>query len=116
MKKVKGLFVLFMVIIFCFYVTTTDHLFSFKLLLTASALMVILLLILYKESLQKFNSLIKLDIELTRGFVFCAASLPILYMLWSSRHIELVNQKIFAYLLTLLLAIFNYGIRSKTKN
>lgn len=114
MKKIKRLFAFLMVLIFIIYITTIDHLYSFKLLLTGLILMLILSFLLYKESLQKINSLFKADIELTREFVFCIASLPVLYVLWNSRYLELVSLKIIVYLIILLLSIFNYGIRSKT--
>jgi hypothetical protein len=114
MNKLKTFFVIIVVLIFVIYISTTDHLLSLKLLWIIFGLMLLLSLINYIESIQKIKSLYKFEIKITRGFVFSLASLPILYMLWGSRYIELVNRQLVVYWLSLMTAIFNFGIKSKT--
>lgn len=107
------IFVVILLIIYCLYVTTLDRNFQLYLLYSVLGIMILLPLIDYRESIQKIKALFRFEIELTRGAVFCVVFLPVLYKLWESRHIEVVNRQIFVFVFSLLVAIFNYGIRCK---
>lgn len=77
--------------------------------------MILLPLIEYKQSIMKFRGLMKFEVRLTRGFAYCIASLPIVYILWDSRHFEIIKYQLIVYIITLLFAIFNYGIKSDSE-
>lgn len=75
--------------------------------------MILLPLIEYKQSIMKFRGLMKFEVRLTRGFAYCIASLPIVYILWDSIDFELIRFQILIYFLALLSGIFNFGISTK---
>lgn len=76
MKIIRISFVVIVVMIYCLYVTILDRNFKLYLLYTVLGLMILLSLIDYKESIRKITGLFRFEIELTRGLVFCIASLP----------------------------------------
>lgn len=115
MKKIKFLFAFFVGLCFCFYLIDINRYFQLRLLWIVIGLMLLLSFINYKESYQKIKSLFKFEIILTRGFVFCIASLPIFYMIWDKRYIEVVNQQILIYWLGLIMTIFNFGISTEKR-
>lgn len=115
MKKIKLLFAFLVGLCFCFYLIDINRYFQLRLLWIVIGLMLLLSFINYKESYQKIKGLFKFEIILTRGFVFCIASLPIFYMIWEKRYIEVVNQQILIYWLGLIMTIFNFGISTEKR-
>ena len=114
MSKLRICFVALVIFLYSLYLTSFDRIHQVILLLVILGLMILLSLIEYKESITKLGGLMKFEIRLTRGFAYCIGSLPVVYILWDSRHFEIVRYQLIVYIITLLFAIFNYGIKSES--
>lgn len=119
MKKTKYVFA--SIVIFLNFVLPLFYKFfgasdALLMLSISLGLMLLLSILNYKESFDKIKGLTKLNIQFTRGLVYCLCSLPFLYKLMEKPiDYPFRNYQIVLYLSILILAIFNYGIAVKER-
>lgn len=119
MKKIKYVFagvVIFLNFVLPLLFNFYDASDALLMLSISLGLMILLSILNYKESFAKIRSLTKLNIQFTRGLVYCLCSLPFLYKLIEKPiDYPFRNYQIVLYVSILILAVFNYGIAVKER-
>ena len=114
MKTIKYLFAGIVVcILFFLPYFDIDHNYINHLLISFG-IMVLLGVININESIDKIQNINSPNIRITKGLTYCFCSLPYMFFLLNRQHSDsFINWSIMIYFLTLIIAIFNFGIEVK---